>query len=105
MRDLVQWGVAIRSGGVLLKDTSSMFRVYPESELQGMHYGYGIVIAERNGRRPYYHGGGINGFTSVLQIYPDDELNLAVLSNLDSDATKTPSWTVADHLAAAFLKP
>lgn len=105
VRDLVAWAAAIRSGKILNpSSTEQMFRVYPETLFQGMHYGYGIVIAERFGKRLYYHGGGISGFSSVLQIYPDDNLIIAVMSNLDSGASRIQSWTVADHLAAAYLK-
>jgi CubicO group peptidase (beta-lactamase class C family) len=106
-RDLLTWGAAVQSGAILNRQSvEQMFKVYPETLLQGMHYGYAIVIAERFGRRLYYHGGGITGFNSVLQMYPDDDLSIAILSNLDESETNgtKPSWTVADHLAATFLK-
>lgn len=103
--DLISWGTAILRGGILEKtSTEQMFRIYPETLLQGMHYGYGIVIAERFGKRLYYHGGGINGFSSVLQIYPDEDLIIAVMSNVDIGASRIQSWTVADHLAGTYLE-
>ena len=103
--DLVAWASAIRSGRLLNEvSTAQMFRIYPETAFQGMHYGYGIVIAERFGNRLFYHGGGISGFSSLLQIYPKEDLVIAVMSNLDSGASRIQSWTVADHLAETFLK-
>lgn len=106
VRDLVLWGRAILHESILSTgSTERMFRIYPETLLQGMHYGYGIVLAERFGRPLYYHGGGITGFSSVLQMYPQDELIIAVLSNMDSDSAQVQSWTVGDHLAAICLQP
>jgi hypothetical protein len=61
-----------------------MFSIYPETVLQGMHYGYAVVLAERFGHSLQYHGGGITGFQSVLQRYPDVGLVIAILSNVDS---------------------
>lgn len=105
VRDLVRWALAVRSGKLLnAASRAQMFRIYPETMLQGMHYGYGIVIAERFGKRLFYHGGGINGFSSVLQIYPDADLVIAVMSNLDSGSSQVQSWTVADGLAKQILK-
>jgi D-alanyl-D-alanine carboxypeptidase len=104
VRDLITWGAALGSDRILSKASASqMFRVYPETALQGMHYGYGIVLAERFGRPLRYHGGGINGFSSVLQIYPRDSLVIAVLSNLEVGAAKVPSWTLGDRLATVAL--
>jgi hypothetical protein len=80
-----------------------MFRVYPETMLQGMHYGYGIVLAERFDHTLQYHSGGITGYNSVLQRYPDVNMVVVVLSNLDSDSDSLPSWTVGDGLAKIWF--
>jgi CubicO group peptidase (beta-lactamase class C family) len=102
-RDLIAWSVGLPR--VLKKESLDlMFRVYPETLLQGMHYGYGIVLAEKFGAKLHYHGGGIGGFHTVLQTYPDRDLIIAVLSNLDSDGAGIASWALADELAAAFRK-
>ena len=103
-RDLITWASALRGPGILLQESLDlMFRVYPETLLQGMHYGYAVVIAERAGTRLHYHGGGIGGFHATLQTYPDRDLIIAVMSNLDSDGTTIQSWTIADQLAALYL--
>jgi CubicO group peptidase (beta-lactamase class C family) len=104
VRDLIAWGAALLGGKLLNEDsTRRMFATYPETRMRGMHYGYGMVLAERAGRRLYYHGGGISGFTSVLQIYPDDGVIVVVLSNLDSESTGAAAWQVADRIAPAQL--
>ena len=82
-----------------------MFEVYPETLLQGMHYGYGVVLAERFGHQLQYHGGGIKGFNSVLQRYPEVGMVVIVLSNLDSDSSSSPimSWNLGDGLAQIWF--
>ena len=44
-------------------------------------YGYGLGIREADGHRQIAHGGGINGFVTMLAYYPDDDLTVVVLSN------------------------
>jgi D-alanyl-D-alanine carboxypeptidase len=106
VHDLTVWSEALAHGKLLNADsTKRMFTVYPETLLDGMHYGYGVVLAERFGHELQYHGGGIKGFTSVLQRYPQVNLVIAVMSNLDSDTTPPPmdSWVVGDGLAQIWF--
>jgi CubicO group peptidase (beta-lactamase class C family) len=106
VHDLTVWSEALAHGKLLNPDsTKRMFAVYPETLLEGMHYGYGVVLAERFGHELQYHGGGIRGFTSVLQRYPQVNLVIAVMSNLDSDTTPPPmeSWVVGDGLAQIWF--
>jgi D-alanyl-D-alanine carboxypeptidase len=97
VEDLYRWNEAL-AGKKLLPDASlqQMFSVYPETLLQGMHYGYGVVIAQRFGRLLYHHGGGVNGFETVIQRYPKERICIIVLENLDP----SEPWTVADHIAS-----
>jgi hypothetical protein len=84
-----------------------VYGLYPEAVAkdphnQVAHYGYGVVLTERFRHQIQYNGGGIRGFNSVLQRYPEKNLVLAVLSNLDSDLM--PSWTLADNLAQIWFQ-
>ncbi len=36
-----------------------------------------------NGRRVLTHAGGINGFSTILTHYPEDDLTVAVLANVE----------------------
>jgi len=102
--DLSVWMQSLVQGRLLnTQSTDLMFHAYPETLLQGVHYGYGIVLGERFGHRLEYYAGGIDGFSSVLQLYPDVDLNLIVMSNLDPRTASAPAWTVADGLAAVIL--
>ena len=100
VEDMYRWNEALANGKLLSPPSvDQMFAVYPETLLEGMHYGYGVVIAERFGRKLYYHGGGVKGFESVIQRYPMDRLCIVVLENLDP----TNPWTLGDHIAALLF--
>jgi CubicO group peptidase (beta-lactamase class C family) len=47
-------------------------------------YGYGLGMGNLEGRRKVSHGGGINGFSTQLSYYPDDDLTVVVLCNSGS---------------------
>jgi D-alanyl-D-alanine carboxypeptidase len=102
--DLTIWSEALGHGRLLnAESTDRMFRVYPETVLQGAHYGYGVVLVERFGHKLQYHGGGITGYSSVLQRYPEVGLVVSVLSNLDLSPGVLPSWTLGDDLAKIWF--
>jgi len=106
VRDLTLWAETLAKGKLLNADSSRrMFDIYPETAAYGMHYGYGVVIGKRFGRKLQYHGGGIKGFNSVLQSYPEAGVVIVVLSNLDLDSSPgpLPSWTVGDGLAKIWF--
>jgi len=106
VHDLTLWAEALAHGKLLNADSSKrMVDVYPETAAYGMHYGYAVVIGERFGHKLQYHGGGIKGFNSVLQSYPEVGMVIVVLSNLDLDTTPAPpaSWNVGDGLARIWF--
>lgn len=45
------------------------------------HYGFGWFIATYRGRRAITHGGGINGYSSMLLHFPAERLTVAVIAN------------------------
>jgi D-alanyl-D-alanine carboxypeptidase len=110
VRDLTRWSDALAHGEILNGDsTDRLYRVNPETASQDpygqiAYYGYGVVLTERFKHQLQYHGGGDSGFNSVLQRYPEANLVVAVLSNLDSDWGALPSWTLADGLAQIWFE-
>jgi len=107
VRDFTVWSEALAHGKLLNADsTRRMFDVYPETAAYGMHYGYGVVLGERFHHRLQYHGGGIQGFNSVLQRYPDEGLVIVVLSNEDSDGpvASLKSWEAADSMGKLWFE-
>ena len=99
VEDMFRWNEALAHPGRLLNADSlkQMFTEYPEATHERQHYGYGVVISRQKfGKLLYYHGGGVNGFSSIIQRYPEDRVCIVVLSNL---ATYKP-WELGDHIAA-----
>ncbi len=99
VEDLYRWNEALIENGKLLSADSlkQMFTEYPQATRQGQHYGYGVVISRlKFGKLLYYHGGGVKGFSSSLQRYPNDRVCIVVLSNLDS----YKPWELGDHIAS-----
>jgi CubicO group peptidase (beta-lactamase class C family) len=53
--------------------------------LPGAGYGLGWFLADRNGHHFIYHPGGINGFTSLVELVPDQKLGFVLLTNASSN--------------------
>ena len=105
VEDMYRWNEALSESGKLLSADSlkQMFTEYPEATHEGQHYGYGVVISRLKFERLlYYHGGGVEGFSSSIQRYPNDRVCIVVLSNLDS----YKPWELGDHIAVdLFSQP
>jgi len=106
--DLTLWAQSLWRNTILTADsTARMFGVYAgatsrDPYQKAAQYGYGVVLVKRFDHSLQYHGGGISGFNSVLQQYPDVRLIIAVLSNQDS--SKLTSWTLGDGLARIWFE-
>ncbi|HEY2392223.1 MAG TPA: serine hydrolase domain-containing protein [Candidatus Angelobacter sp.] len=103
VEDMYRWNEALAHEGKLLSAGSlkQMFTLYPEAAYQGQHYGYGVVISElKFGKLLYYHGGGVDGFSSSIQRYPKERVCIVVLTNLGS----LKPWELGDHIAAEVFK-
>jgi D-alanyl-D-alanine carboxypeptidase len=96
--DLVAWQRALGSGRVV-KPASYTAMTTPEGAAIGAHYGYGLGRDTVLGHLRVAHNGGINGFNSVGQYYPDDSLNIVVLGNTNGPLVDR----VADNIARAAL--
>jgi CubicO group peptidase (beta-lactamase class C family) len=70
----------------------------PDPLYQG-GYGYGVHVGKLEGHRLVWHTGGVPGFTSFLGFYPDDQLTLVMLSNLE-----TPLDGLAHDLVRMMLQ-
>ena len=92
--DMLKWDQALYAAKPLPgKSLETMFTDY------GHGYGFGWFIDKQYGRRHIYHSGGINGFVSRFDRYPNDKLTVVVFSN-ESNA---PVGRIADNLAAIYL--
>ncbi|CAO3566623.1 unnamed protein product [Mortierella alpina] len=95
--DLVKWGRVVIKGGELdgnqvLNKKSIQETLKPQTIMQGgrrgpeyapmVNYGLGWCIDSYKGRANHRHGGIVWGYSCGLTIFPDDDLVVAVLSNL-----------------------
>ncbi len=60
-----------------------------------MGFGW-IVTNDESGNKLYGHLGGITGGCSAIMIYPDQELIVVWLGNLNTDWSAEPSITIAN---------
>ncbi|MCB9876555.1 MAG: beta-lactamase family protein [Planctomycetes bacterium] len=80
--DLVRWSMALSGGKVVTPESFARMTtatVLPDGRDTG--YGFGLMVGEFAGWRCVQHGGGINGFQSILLWIPDADLHVAVVSN------------------------
>jgi CubicO group peptidase (beta-lactamase class C family) len=96
--DLIAWQRALAAGRVV-KPESYTAMITPQGAATERGYGYGLSKDTLAGRTRIQHGGGINGFNSMLQYIPSDTLAIAVLVN-----TNGP-WAdrIANNIARAAL--
>ena len=74
--DLAKWVKALEGGQIVSAASLA------EMKDGGEHgYGYGLESIEASGRRRIRHTGGVNGFVSVVQWYPDQKITIVILSN------------------------
>jgi len=92
--DLLLWHRALQSDRLLSqKEIAKLFSPVRSG------YGYGWWIQTRLGRAVQWHRGNVQGFVSVIVRFPDSDLFLAVLSNIE----RSEVLAVAMELAAIAL--
>jgi len=79
--DLLKWEQGLFGGKVLKPESLAKMTTPFKSD-----YGCGLFIRTVDGHKIITHGGGIEGFSTSLNYYPDDKLTVIVLGNLNGDA-------------------
>lgn len=77
--DLYQWVNSLMNGKII-----SMASVKKMTTPFKNNYGFGVIINSMDGYQIILHAGGINGFNTILIHSPEDNLTVAVLSNLNT---------------------
>lgn len=95
--DLLKWERGL-FGGKLLSAASLQTMTTPFKN----NYACGLFVETRDGRKVIQHGGGIEGFNTQLTYYPDDQLTVVVLGNLNGAA---PGEIAANLAALAHGEP
>jgi len=83
---LMKWDTVVMHRALVIKPTS--WKVL-QSEValpdgSGSGYGMGFFLGARDSRRIIQHSGGLSGFTSLNQLYPESGNAIAVLTNSDT---------------------
>lgn len=82
VEDLLAWQRALATGKVVSEDSyRAMITPLPLNDGTPQRYGFGLATGQLESHASVSHGGGINGFVSMLAAYPDDDLAVAVLVN------------------------
>jgi CubicO group peptidase (beta-lactamase class C family) len=85
--DLYRWGQALSSNALLsVEYMDKMFA--PSAKIpmamtggKEVAYGYGWIIWKENGRSSVWHNGDLPGFTSIITMYPKEQVTIIVLCN------------------------
>jgi CubicO group peptidase (beta-lactamase class C family) len=79
VEDLHRWNLGL-FGGKLLSAASLKKMTTPVLS----NYAYGIVAGRQGDRRLFTHDGGIEGFNASLAYYPESQVTVVVLSNINT---------------------
>jgi CubicO group peptidase (beta-lactamase class C family) len=110
VEDLYKWDRALYTEKLLPKAARErMFTPFEPSAtlsrepgISKANYGYGWMINAYDGHKDIHHSGGVNGFTTDIQRFVDDDACVIVLNNSMTAYTSTVSNALADYL---FGKP
>lgn len=80
--DLLKWDQALYGTAVLREESKQKMWTANKSD-----YGYGWMIVKRHGEQAFEHGGGINGFNTMIIRIPDKKLLAVALANANTPAT------------------
>lgn len=99
--DLVRYGLAYLGGEFLRQETIDILWTSQHTR-DGERTNYGIGWRENfeEGRRVISHTGGAVGGTTVLVIFPDEEIVVAILTNIQGASQTGNARRVADMFAA-----
>src|SRR5262249_29375599 len=91
--DLLKWEQGLFGGKVL--QAASLDKMTTTFK---NNYAFGLGVETVGGRKVISHGGGIEGFNTDLEDYPDDKLTVVVLRNVAG--VRPPPNEIARNLAA-----
>jgi CubicO group peptidase (beta-lactamase class C family) len=92
--DLLKWEQGLFGGKVMSADSLARMTTPGLGE-----YAMGVFVQTKNGVRTVTHGGGIEGFNTVLSYVPERRLAVIVLSNMNGGAIDR----VSDELMSVAL--
>lgn len=81
--DLARWGRALETGAVVSRESYAEMTT-PATMRDGRTwpYGLGLMLTTFEGRPKIMHTGSLTGFYGLLARYPEEDLTVAILTNL-----------------------
>ena len=104
--DLFRWNEALYSGQVLKAESFKLMTtaIQLPPGVDGMSYGYGLMVASVSRLPALGHGGGLNGWSSDLLRMPEQRCTIVALANaMPPVAGREPSL-VTRNIAGKFLE-
>ncbi len=101
--DLLIWDISLMNQSLLA--TASYDAMETDQPLAGggtAHYGLGVGVSMRDGRRVLSHGGEVGGFVAQNTVFPDQKIAVAVLTNQEASSA---AGAIARDIAAMLLPP
>ncbi len=93
--DLVRFALAWDRGELVSEESMAAMTArpaFPNAEPEpdeGRWYGFGVNVAEWEGHRILLHSGGQSGTSTLLVLFPDDDLAVAVMTNVSGQGRFT----------------
>jgi CubicO group peptidase (beta-lactamase class C family) len=98
--DLALWDESLMARTILKpKSYDEMFSEVKTLGGKPTHYGLGVEIEDRDGHRSIEHGGEVTGFVSQNDVWVDDGIAVAVLTNHMAGGAQEIAHLVAGTLA------
>jgi CubicO group peptidase (beta-lactamase class C family) len=104
--DLARWAIGLNHARV--PDRPGLASSWTPVALSGSGtypYGFGWMLGEQRGRRRIGHTGAWQGFRTSIQRYPEFDLTVIALANLDVALPEAISYGIAGILEPALLPP
>jgi CubicO group peptidase (beta-lactamase class C family) len=98
VEDMYRWDQALDTEQLLPQNIlDEMFTAHaaiPKASWIGFRspesaYGYGWMVGTEDNRRIVEHGGGIEGFASIIARYPEDQTTIIILSNQQNTSVES----------------
>jgi D-alanyl-D-alanine carboxypeptidase len=103
--DLARWDGMLNTNKLLTASSKKqMWTAMRLNNGENTHYGLGWFIDSVNSHRRIHHDGGVPGFRSDFERFPDDQLSVIVLTNTGSANAERMAQNIAVFFIPA-LKP
>lgn len=98
--DLVLWLRSLEEASLLKRSSLDLaFAPAVETGAPGIRYGFGWRIGQHRGKRMIWHTGETIGFRNAVVRFPDQHLNVAVLTNRNEGEPYRLAVAIADGLS------